>query len=46
MKQKDVINGRDDAGVHYKGGGMVHEEITKGRDCEEGGHYKRTRRTA
>ena len=22
-------------------GGMVHEEITKGRDCEEGGHCKR-----
>ena len=22
-------------------GGMVQEDITKGRDCEEGGHYKK-----
>ena len=41
MVQKESnIKGRDDEGGHYKREGWCMRTLQKGRDGEEGGHYK------
>ena len=40
--QEDIINGRDDAGGHYRREGWcTREDNIEGRDDAGGGHYRR-----